>query len=280
MTISKSKVSYASRLMLWGAPGSSPSSTVTWKQVEGILAKRTRPLEASGVEAIRVAYDEAKRAARRNPTLKEVNALVTTARNAVANERGPGRVNDGFVDEREAASLKTPLARSVYTYLDTVFPAEPVTTSSVEASFAQLDKAYSRLSAAVDDGFERFGRIANGGYAELMKSMRESANAAGLPESARATLLLATNGKVGRGDNGSLDDGGSSLPSKADVKKALENAREKLKGADGALIVDFAHASTAPRSKKDKVVTDLEMSRTPAVTGQAARKYLEYASRL
>jgi hypothetical protein len=64
------------------------------------------------------------------------------------------------------------------------------------------------------------------------------------------------------------------------VKTALKNAYTKLLSADGAKVVDFKNPTRAPASKKDGVVTGVEVDRTPAVQGKAAHALLAYASKL
>src|SRR5262245_26467027 len=102
MTIRKTNAYLGNRLSLYDQKVK-PDAGVTWARVETIIAGRTKKLSATGVKAIRLAYDEAKTKAGKNPTLSQVNALLRRGVSSIENERAKGRVNDGYVDAREAS---------------------------------------------------------------------------------------------------------------------------------------------------------------------------------
>ena len=159
---------------------------------------------------------------------------MSKAISSLTNERAKGRVNDGYVDDREAAAVKGPVAKEVYAYLSAQSKVSAPADAKVHATKAQLGKAYDKLADVVDDAFKKFKTVPNGNYPELISAMRSEAKKAGIGAQGVAALVIATNGVTGRGDNGSLTDGGNSLPKASEVKHALKNAQTKLVAADGA----------------------------------------------
>ncbi len=256
-----------------------PDTTVTPE----LLAKLTDKMKkderfgTKGAAAFREAFQRAKsKNGDKDPTLRQMRAQIDTATNSLANERAKGRINDGYIDSREAHAIKNPLAGAIFEWLLGVAQTPQPSKKDLElsATTAQLDQALENLEKAVDAAFKKFKR--GGSYGDLVGAIREACKEQKLPETARSAIMIGMNGKTGRGDNGTLE----STPSIAEVKQALRNAVSKLKNADGAAIVDFKHPERAPKSKKDGIITGLEVDRTPSVTGQAAHAVLRYASSL
>jgi hypothetical protein len=240
-------------------------------------AKADPKLGARGAKILRLAYDAAKVKSGTNPTREQVSQQISRALSSLSNERAKGRINDGYVDAREAALVKGELAAELYKLFDSGKLGKAAPTPAKElaakASIAKINQALAKLEPIVDKGFKLMNPDADDVWEDQKAALRKAANEAGLPAAARSALLTALNGASSRGD-------GDSGPDAADVKQLLRNAAAKLKGADGALIVNFAHPERKPQSKKDGIVSGLEVDRTPAVTGMTSRALLEYAATL
>jgi hypothetical protein len=279
VTVKRTEVYLAQRLQ---SPfySQTPDAAVSKSTLAGLIKKSGAKWGAAGVKAVKAAYDQARTKAGKDPSYNQIRAELRKAQSSLSNERAKGRVNDGYVDDREAAAVKSPVAKEVYAYLSAQSKVSAPADAKVHATMAQLGKAYDKLSDVVDDAFKKFKTVPNGNYPELIWAMRSEAKKAGIGAQGVAALVIATNGVTGRGDNGSLTDGGNSLPKASEVKHALKNARTKLVAADGAAVVNFEHAEKAPVSKNDGVITGLEVDRTPLVQGKAAHAFLAYAGSL
>ncbi|MFZ5471042.1 MAG: hypothetical protein ACOZIN_16570 [Myxococcota bacterium] len=255
-----------------------PKTPIDQAMLEKLIERMEREprFGKTGALAFREAHRQAQTTSGRVPTLSEVQQQVGRALRSLENERAKGRVNDGYVDKREAAAIKNPLAGAIHEWLSTV--SEMPRTSAAElrarATAAQLGQALKTLESVTDEAFKLFGR--KGDYGDLTKAVREACRAAKVSSQGVSALLIAVNGKTSRGDNGTLE----TPPKAAEVKQALRSAVSKLKTADGAQIVDFRHPEAKPTAKRDGVITGLEVDRTPGVTGKAARALLRYASTL
>jgi hypothetical protein len=236
--------------------------------------------QATGQRAavLKLAYDAAKAKAGGNPTRAQVREQVSKALSTLTNERAKGRVNDGYVDRREAGLAKTELASEVYALVDSGelgANSKPTAASDLgrRASIAKIERAVKNLGPVITAGFKRYDPDNDDDGEGLGRALRAAAAEAGLSSLGRAAILTALNGATTRAD-------GASPPSSAAVKQLLANAVTKLKQSDGAAIVDFARPSKAPTSKRDGIVTGLELDRTPAATGMTSRVVLQYASTL
>ena len=230
---------------------------------------------AKGAAAFRDAYVQAKALKGSDPSLREVQERLKKGETSLKNERAKGRINDNYIDGREAAATRNPVAVATYRWLDKV-AENPVSPRQLRlrATFEQLDTALANLEGVVDDAFATFKSEA--GYQALVVAIADACKTAGVPKDGCSAVIIAANGKTGRGDNGTLE----TPPTASEVKKALRSAVQKLKNSDGALVVDFSHPNSAPKSKADKVVTGVEVDRTPAATGKALWAVLKYASKL
>jgi hypothetical protein len=254
-----------------------PDSLVAPATLTKVLAhmRADKRFGAKGAAAFREAYVQAKALKGSNPSLREIQQRLKKGETSLKNERAKGRINDNYVDGREAASTKNPVAVAMYAWLDNV--AESTVSPQqlrVRATFAQLDTALANLEDVVDTAFAVFNSDA--GYQALVVAIADACKSAGIPKDGCSAIIIAANGKTGRGDNGTLE----TPPTAAEVKQALRSAVQKLKNSDGAAVVDFSHPNRAPKSKADKVVTGVEVDRTPAATGKALWAVLKYASKL
>ncbi len=254
-----------------------PDSVIAPAMLTKIVAhmRADKRFGAKGATAFREAYVQAKAQKGANPSLREVQERIKKGESSLKNERAKGRINDNYIDGREAASTKNPVAVAMYRWLDTV--AEDKVTAKqlrLRASFDQLDTALESLEGVVDAAFARFNP--EEGYQALVIAIADACKAAGVPKDGCSAVIIAANGKTGRGDNGTLE----SPPTAAEVKKGLRSAVQKLKDADGAAIVDFSRPNRAPKSNANAVVTGVEVDRTPAATGKALWAVLAYASKL
>jgi hypothetical protein len=236
-------------------------------------AKADPDLGAAGVAILRAAYAQAKARGNGAVTGGQMVDELRKVLGSLANDRAKGRVNDGYVDAREAATVKGDLAKKLFAFYSRQFKPTKAEGLRARATFAQIDKAFAKLSPIVDAGFKAFKGHEDDFDNGPGDALRKAAAEAKLPPKGRATLMTALNGATTRSDGGEW-------PTAEDVKWVLRNAVSKLKASDGALIVDFARANRAPASKKDKVVTGLEVDRTPAATGNTLRAMLEYAQSL
>ncbi|MDP3499140.1 MAG: hypothetical protein Q8S33_02355 [Myxococcales bacterium] len=277
MTIRTSSLNQLFRFRMNPPPGADGrldrNTVLTPAALEAHLTKHRLDLGPEGIAAMRAVYREASVSG--PPTYKSFRAIVDAAERQLANERGPGRVNDGFIDQREGGSVRSQAARALYGYLSEYEPVDPRTTSGKSAGEAQLDRAQRALDGAVTEAFRRFASEPNPTWPKLAGALRQAAASRNLPRAAIDTLLIAANGATPRGSGGSMG-----VPTAAMVKSALERARTSLLEADGARIVNFAQPARAPVSNRDGVVTELEVERTPSVRGKAALTLLEYASGL
>lgn len=255
------------------------SKPVSAGQMRGVLtrAKADPKLGALGADVLKLAYAQARSAAKGDPTRSQVREQIAKAAGSLANERAKGRVNDGYVDKREAALVKGDLAAALYKLIDSpkFGGSKPTAAADLakKATIANIEKAFRNLAPVVDTAFRAYDAAHDDDGNGLSNAIRKAASDAGISTAGRAAILTAANGATSRGD-------GDSGPTAADVKRLLSNAVDKLKGSDGAAIVDFAHPSKAPTKKKDGRVTGLELDRTPAATGMTSRALLAYAATL
>ncbi len=242
------------------------------------MEKAKPRIGAKGVKVLAAAYAAAKTAAGKTPTRSQVRAQISKAIASLANERAKGRVNDGYVDKREVGLIKGDVAKEIYKVVDSgklgnnAAPT-PAKELALKAPLTKVAAAVKKLELIIDQGFKLYDASNDDDGMGLSNALRKAANDAGLSSSGRAAILTALNGATSRGD-------GDSGPSASAVKQLLRNAVDKLKASDGAQIVDLANPSKAPVSKKDGVVTGLELDRTPAATGMTSRALLEYAATL
>lgn len=279
MAVHKTALSSASWALLGRITTKSPEASMTRAalitQVKGLSGGDR--IGAAGERALLAAFDAAKEKAGTNPNRHQIRAELTRALSTLGNERAKGRINDGYVDAREASLSKNELTKLLFDYVDTnqkFAHGKPPEGAAVaqHATFAQLDRALASILPVVDAGFA-LQKQDPSRYEALEDAMREAARQAGLSSKARAALMTGVNGSTSRGD-------GDSGPRAADVKRILTYGVDRLKGADGAQIVDFDAPQRAPTSRKDRVVTGLEASRTPSVVGKTSLALLEYADSL
>ncbi|MCC6806600.1 MAG: hypothetical protein IT381_04185 [Deltaproteobacteria bacterium] len=236
-------------------------------------AKADKDVGALGVDVLEAAYDAAKAKAGGAPTRGQVREQVSRAQGSLANEKAKGRINDGYIDSREAELSKNPVALPLYKWF--LKKTKSVETDpkflKAKATVAQVNQAAKALLPIVDAGFKLYDPKNDDGGDGLATALRKACNAAGLSSRGRAVVLTALNGATTRSDGGDA-------PSATEVKALITNAQSKLKLADGALIVDFDAPEEKPTSKKDGVITGLEVDRTPAVTGMTSRALLQFAA--
>jgi hypothetical protein len=261
---------------LYGAEWGKPISP---QKMSALLtkAKADKTIGKLGAEALKLAYREARTKAGADPTNQQVRAQIDKAASSLSNEKKKGRINDGYVDTREAALTKGDLAAALYKFVDEG-PANraaptPKSQLSVKASFAKIDQAIKNLSPIIDKGVAAYDPNNDDSGEGLADALRAAATAAGLSSRGRAAILTALNGATSRGDWGDS-------PTAADVKSLLTSAQAKLKQSDGAKLVDFAHPEKAPKTYADGVVYGVELDRTPAATGMTSRALLAYAATL
>jgi hypothetical protein len=239
--------------------------------------RKDQKLGVAGANTLKQAYVAAKTAAGGTPTYQQVSRQLEKAAASVENETAKGRVNDGYVDGREGAALKSDVAKAYYKFVSTTqviaHKATPAAELNVRASKTQVQKALTKLGPIIDAGFKLYDPKNDDDGDGLAKALRQASNDAGLSGFGRAAILTALNGASDHGDWG-----GS--PSPADVKRLLSSAQSKLKQSDGASIVDLNHPTKAPAKKKDGVTTGVELDRTPAATGMTSRALLKFASTL
>jgi hypothetical protein len=274
--ISTKAVPFANWLNVLPQNGATSSSPVPPSAVERFVNRHGGKLGPAGVAAVRTLYNEAS--VNGPPTYASLRTLVETTQRQLRNERAPGRTNDGLVDAREVAQLKSPSATAVFAFLESVKPASVDVSEGATASTKQLKTALTTLDKTVDAAFKALPRGTEPTYSQVVSALKKAG--AGLPKDALDTLILATNGVTGRGAGGSVTEGRVSVPTAGDVKKALQRAQAALLSADGAVIADVKNPTRAGWSKRDGAVTELEVNRSPAVRGQAARALLRYASGL
>lgn len=251
--------------------------TLTPQAMKAILtqAKADTDVGALGADVLDEAYTAAKAKAGGNPTRKQVREQVSKAQTSLANEHAKGRVNDGYIDSREAALGNNSVKLALYEWFGA--HAKSVETDpkflKTEATVAQVNLATKTLLPIVDAGFALYDPKNDDDGEGLAKALRRACNDAGLSSRGRAVVLTALNGASPHNDSGNTPDA-------ADVKALITSAQSKLRSADGAQIVDFAAPEKKPASKKDGVITGLEVDRTPAVTGMTSRALLTFASTL
>ncbi len=248
------------------------------KSVIGKLTDKAatdRTVGRLGAKTIQAAYDQAAEKAGKAPTKAQIDAALTRAGSALANEKASTRINDGYIDSREAGLRATPVTEALYRYTETnkIFDTKNAANMQpgVKASLAQIEKAAASLAPVLASADALMAANPTK-YDTYGDAVREAAIAAGLSKEARTCVMTAVAGAA-EGERGSD-------PSAADVKVLLSRGAAKLKSADGAQIVDLANPELAAESKKDGIVTGLEVDRTPSVVGQTSRTLLRYASTL
>jgi hypothetical protein len=279
MTIRKTDVGYQSYRVTSPLGYQDLDKKVSSSMLKTMVAKaKADPkLGKLGAAVLEKAYADAKAKKGSDPTRAEVRAQITRSNSSLINETAKGRVNDGYIDSREASLLKTETAAALFKFYDQGPVSRSAPTPARElkarASLAQISSAVRTLLPIVDKGFKAYDPNNDDDGMGLSKAMRQAAIDAGLSPAARATLLTAVNGATSRGD-------GDSGPSAKSVKALITNAQAKLRDSDGAEVVDFARPDKKPASKKDGVITGLEVDRTPSAQGKTLRALLEYAQSL
>ncbi len=278
MTVQKTAVSSALYRLMTPLYGLEREQAVSPQALDTLLtqAKKKPQFGAAGAAVVQAAYDAAKAKSGANPTREALRAELQKAVSTLSNERGKGRINDGYVDAREAGLSSNPLVPLLYRFTDTspdFARAKPQTPKSVSASFEAIAKAVRQLEPLVTKAFEAFKANPSEYEDDPANAFRAVAKDAGLSTAGRVTLLTALNGATTRSDGGRG-------PTAADVQQVLWNGLDKLKGADGAQIVDFDRPDAAPVSVKDGVVTALELQRTPSVQGKTSVALLEFAAQV
>jgi hypothetical protein len=244
--------------------------------LERALASRRLPIGPAGAEAIRALYAEASKNG--TPTYASFQRHIERTERQLRDERAPGRVNDGFVDAREVALLRSAGATATFEFLQGRFPATVTTAAGAKATVRQLDRALETLLNTVDVAFKTLPKRPAPDYRQIVAALRTAG--AGLPKPARDALTLAANAATGRGAGGSLTEAGATPPTARTIKDALRRAHAAVRSADGAVVVDLESPNQAGASRRDGVVTELELSRTWAVRGEAARALFDFATSL
>ena len=277
MVVRKSDLSSASYRITSGLYDfSAKDKALTPAGFRAVLTKEK--ITGKRAAVLMLAYDAAKAKAKANPNRTQIRAEVSRALSSLSNERAKGRVNDGYVDKREAALVKGDLAAGVYKLVDSgVLGANSKPTAAKElalkAPLTKVAAALKVLEPIIDAGFKAFDASGDPDWEGPAAALRKAANDAGLSSKGRAAILTALNGATTRSDGGDY-------PGAADVKQLLRNAQAKLKLSDAAQVVDFAHPERKPVVKKDGIVSGIELDRTPAATGMTSRALLEYSASL
>jgi hypothetical protein len=276
MPIATSTLRYTNWLKVNPQNGARLTDPLEPAALERALATRRLPIGPAGTEAIRALYAEASRNG--TPTYASFQRHIERTERQLRDERAPGRVNDGFVDAREVALLRSPAATATFEFLQGRFPATGTTADGAKATVRQLDRALETLLKTVDAAFKTLPKRPAPDYRQVVTALR--AAGAGLPKPARDALVIAANAVTGRGAGGSLTDGRATPPASSDIKDALRRAHAALRSADGAQVEDLVSPVRPGASRRDGVVTELEMSRTRAVRGKTSRALFDFARSL
>jgi hypothetical protein len=276
MTIKKAAVSYVSTRLRGNMSELDGKAKIDEVEFKKLLNKLTGnpDIGAAGSDALKAAYDAAKVKVGGNPTRADIRAQLDKAATTLSNERAASRINDGYVDAGEAASSKNPVVGKLYQFADAspaftkfrVVKSGPDTSATVE----QLERALSTLSPVIDAAAAMM-KANPDRYQTFELAARDAARNARLSKEGRAALLSAVSGATPRNESGES-------ASASAVKAVLSNGLTKLKGADGAQIVDFK--TFVVTSQKDGVVTSTEVDRTPAVVGFTSEALLKFAATL
>ena len=276
MPITTTTVRYTNWLKVLPQNGARSTDRIEPQAVERYVTTRRDKLGTAGVQAVRALYAEAAKGG--TPTYASFERHIERTARRLRDERAPGRVNDGFIDAREAALLGSRAASATFEFLEGRFPATVSMAEGRTATVKNLDRALSTLLETVDAAFATLPKRPAPDYRQVSAALRLAG--AALPKPARDALVIAANAVTGRGAGGSLTEARATPPSAKDIKAALRRAHAAVTSADGAMVVDPAAPNRPGASRLDGVVSELELSRTRAVRGQAARALFDFAATL
>ncbi|MDX2012120.1 MAG: hypothetical protein SFW67_18140 [Myxococcaceae bacterium] len=275
MPIATTTLRYVNWLKLNPQNGARLTDSLDAQTFERLLTSRRVNLGTEGIAAIRALYAEAS--VNGPPTYAAFKQHIERVERRLGNERAPGRVNDGFVDAHEARLLQSRGATATFEFLEARFPATLTTGTGATATTRQLDVALATLVRTVDAAFRSLPASPAPDFRRVVTALRTASASADLPKPARDAITSAANAVTGRGAGGSLTEAGATPPTASGIKAALRRAHAALRSADGAVIVDLSNPQPSRTSKRDGVVSELEVSRTRSAQGKTARALFEFA---
>jgi len=223
MVVRKVDIAYSQHRVTRAVTGDDWQKRITPSALNKAIAKaKADPtLGAQGAKVLKLAYEAAKADLGRAPSKTELNGPLAKVIRSLTNDRAKGRINDGYVDKREAGLQKSDLAKELYKLVDSGklgnnSAPTPAKELAVKAPLTKVAAAVKKLEAIIDKGFAAYAQSGDPIYEGPAPKLVAAAKAAGLSAAGRAAMMTAFNGATSRSD-------GSGFPSAAGVKQVLRN---------------------------------------------------------